>query len=66
MKLKFIAYNMPSIYERTNKPEINVVKFCHEVGLQEILTDFEDFLRGIGFRFDGSLEIVDSELEKED
>jgi|CXWL01.1.fsa_nt_gi hypothetical protein len=32
------------------------------VSLPELLNDFEDFLRGAGFRFDGSLEIVDDEI----
>lgn len=29
-----------------------------EIGLSEMLEDFEDFLLGCGFRFDGRLDIV--------
>jgi hypothetical protein len=30
--------------------------------LDDLLTAFEDFLRGNGFRFDGNVEIVENEL----
>ena len=31
--------------------------------LREVISEFENFLRGSGFRFDGNLEIVDAEIE---
>lgn len=38
----------------------------NNVVLQDVIRDFEDFLRGVGFNFPGHLEIVDEEAEQED
>lgn len=62
--MKFIcehtdAWNGDSVVTRTTVETNNVV-------LQDVLQDFEDFLRGAGFQIQGKLEIVNEEDEFEE
>lgn len=62
--MKFIcehtdAWNGDSVVTRTTVETNNVV-------LQDVLQDFEDFLRGAGFQIQGKLEIVDEQSLQEE
>lgn len=58
--MKFICehtdWNSETVVTRTTVETNNVV-------LQDVLQDFEDFLRGAGFQLQGKLEIVNEEDE---
>lgn len=51
----FVFKALPS---ESNRGSTVIVK-SNEVVLTDLLEDFEDFLRGCGFVFDGHLEIVE-------
>jgi len=46
-----------------NQPEYNYRMSTTAVTLDELLPDFDQFLRGMGFSYDGHLEIVNEEEE---
>lgn len=57
-KYTFTSNFVPDSLDRSN----SAVKITHEFEadtIEEICSQFEDFLRGAGFHFDGHLEIVD-------
>lgn len=45
-------------------PMETVIHITHNDSLSEIINDFEYFLRGAGFHFDGSLDIVTDDDSK--
>jgi hypothetical protein len=47
------------------QPHSTVTVTTDAVTLPEVLSQFEDFLRGCGFHFEGSLELVEEESEHE-
>ena len=53
----------PSFYTKKDEADALESRIVHEFedgGLDNIIEHFECFLRGCGFRFSGSLEIVES------
>lgn len=54
----FVFKALPS---ENNRGSTVIVK-SNEVVLTDLLEDFEDFLRGCGFVFDGHLEIVEESI----
>ena len=52
-------------HETPFKPGVSVAKITYESNrevLDEVIEDFQDFIRGCGYYFDGSLQVVDEEL----
>jgi len=63
--MKFTFKCGPELREGwTDRTEITYT--MEEVGLQEVLMGFENFLRGCGYHFDGSLEIVEQDEYQDD
>ena len=57
-KYTFTSNFVPDGLDRSN----SAVKITHEFEadtIEEVCSQFEDFLRGAGFHFDGHLDIVD-------
>jgi len=54
--IKYI-YEYRELYNNKVIKEIEYTS--HEVGLEEIIEDFEHFLRAIGFHFKGHLDITE-------
>jgi len=57
-KYTFTSNFVPDGVDRSN----SAVKITHEFEadtIEEVCSQFEDFLRGAGFHFDGHLDIVD-------
>ena len=63
MKMTFTCehYDWDDFTGKQKDPISKVVFETKNVELTEILTDFEQFLRGAGFHFDGNLDIVEDE-----
>ena len=60
MKFVFTAEHEAPLYDRINSNHRGTkltMEFSAE-GLEVVLAEFQDFLRGLGFHFDGQLEIV--------
>jgi hypothetical protein len=47
----------------SGQPTVQINLTSDAVSLPDILGNFEDFLRGCGFVFDGHITIVDEEFE---